>query len=60
MSEVIAKVNLKQKDGGKGPKKEQKFPIDQANKLLSLKKTQWQLSDDRYKWNGTELAKNAK
>lgn len=48
-------VLLKAKDQ-KNPKP-QPFPISQANRLLSLSNSQWELSDEKYQWNGTELAK---
>ncbi len=56
MAEKKTFVNLKQKDGGKGPKIQRKFEIGQANKLLSLSKSQWELNDENFKWNGSEIA----
>lgn len=53
-------VNLKQKDGSKGPKTERKFEISQANKLLSLTNSQWILNDENFKWNGKEIATESK
>lgn len=37
--------------------KPQPFPISQANTLLSLRNSQWELSDEKFTWNGTEIAK---
>lgn len=48
-------VTLKAKDAEKNRTRE--FGLDQANKLLRLKNTQWELADKGYKWNGSELAK---
>jgi len=48
-------VILKPKDTKDGKLKE--FGIDQANKLLKLPNSQWELKDEKFKWNGTELAK---
>ena len=56
MAEKKTFVNLKQKDGTKGPKIQRKFEIGQANKLLSLSKSQWELNDENFKWNGREIA----
>jgi hypothetical protein len=49
-------VKLKAKDGKKDAKPVE-FSIGQANKLLKLPNTQWELDDKAYKWNGTEIAK---
>lgn len=35
----------------------QTFGIGQANRLLTLSNPQWKLADEKYKWNGTEIAK---
>lgn len=35
----------------------QTFGISQANRLLQLSNAQWKLADEKYKWNGTEIAK---
>lgn len=40
--------------------KPRKFPIEQANKLLSLPKTAWKLDDKNFEWNGNEIAKKSK
>lgn len=37
--------------------KKREFPIEQANKLLSLPKSAWKLDDSKFEWNGTEIAK---
>lgn len=52
------KVSLKAKDSKKA--KKGKFFIDQANKMLSLSNSKWELDDDRFKWNGSEIAKKPK
>lgn len=49
------KVKLKAKDVKDAKPKE--FGIDHANKLLKLPNTQWELADDKFAWNGTEIAK---
>lgn len=49
------KVKLKAKDVKDAKSKE--FEIDHANKLLKLSNTQWELADDKFVWNGTEIAK---
>lgn len=33
------------------------FVIAHANALLKLPNSRWKLADDKFKWNGTELAK---
>lgn len=33
------------------------FPIDIANKLLSLSNSKWELKDPNYEWNGKEISK---
>ena len=48
-------VTLKTKNADKPRKKS--FPLEQANKLIKLKNSQWELDDKGYKFNGTELAK---
>lgn len=48
-------VKLKAKDVKDAKPKE--FTIDHANKLLKLPNTQWELADDKFNWNGTEIAK---
>ena len=54
-------VNLKSKPQGKDAKpKERKFEIKQANALLKIKKSGWELSDDKFQFNGKEIAKKAK
>lgn len=47
-------VVLKAK-GEKG--KDRKFPIGQANKILSLSNSQWELNDKGFSWNGKEIVK---
>lgn len=49
-------VKLKAKDGKKDAKPVE-FSMTQANNLLKLPNTQWELDDKAYKWNGTEIAK---
>lgn len=51
-------VFLKPKDV-KGSKKS-KFEISVANQLLSLSNSQWELSDEKFTWNGTEISKAKK
>lgn len=53
-------VKLKQKDG-KDPKKASavEFSVKRANALLLLPNSQWELADDKYKWNGSEIATTA-
>ena len=54
MSEVKKTfVTLKVK-GEKG--REQKFEIAQANALLKIKNSQWELKDEKFTYNGTEIA----
>lgn len=52
-------VGLKSKDRQKN-QVSQKFEITQANRLLSLQNTQWELSDANFEWNGTEIVKKGK
>ncbi|MCB5972662.1 hypothetical protein LIT13_06700 [Flavobacterium psychrophilum] len=47
-------VNLKTK-GDKSRKQE--FELNQALRLLSLKNSQWELADEKYIFNGVDLAK---
>lgn len=47
------KVSLKVK--GDSKRKTESFPLKQANAILSLTNSAWELSDTKYKWNGTEL-----
>lgn len=35
----------------------QKFEIDQANKLLKLPNSQFELDDPKFVWNGIEISK---
>jgi len=49
-------VKLKAKDQKKEAKPVE-FEIGQANKLLKLSNSQWELSDDKFQWNGIEIAK---
>jgi len=37
--------------------KVQKFEIDQANKLLKLPNSRFELADDEFDWNGIEISK---
>lgn len=53
-------VTLKTKSRKGRKSKTQKFPISQANKLLKLSNTEWELSDEGFKWNGKEIAVNSK
>lgn len=54
-------VKLKSKPSGKDVKsKLRSFEISRANKLLSMKKSAWELSDDNFRFNGTEIAKKTK
>jgi hypothetical protein len=36
------------------------FDIKHANNLLKLPNSQWELADEKFVWNGTEIAKKAK
>ena len=60
MSEKKTFVNLVQKDGKKDSKIQRKFEISQANRLLSFSNSQWELKDDGFKWNGKEIAVQAR
>lgn len=53
------KVKLKTKSVGDSKSKNQEFTLDQANKLLKLPNTRWELSDENFNWNGSEIAPNA-
>lgn len=54
-------VTLKSKPSGKDSKaKSRQFEISQANKLLTIKKSAWELDDDKFQFNGTEIAKKTK
>lgn len=54
-------VSLKSKPGTKdGKPKTKSFEIGQANKLLKMKKSAWELNDPKFTFNGTEIAKSAK
>jgi len=50
---INPEVNLKAKDC----KTEKKFELSKANKLLRTKNSQWELKDNNWVWNGTELDK---
>lgn len=52
----VAKVTLKTKELKGRKEKKQTFPIGQANAILKMRKSQWQLADDKFHWNGTEIA----
>lgn len=49
-------VDAKNKKGQKDVRK-QEFDVDHANRLLAIPNTRWKLADDKWKWNGKELAK---
>ena len=51
MEEEIIYVTLKVTESGKTSP----FRIDHANALLNLGDGKWELSDDAYEFNGTEL-----
>ena len=54
-------VQLKSKPGKKdGKPKKQSFEIERANKLLTMKKSAWELDDAGFEWNGTEIKKKSK
>lgn len=53
-------VQLKTKKNGNVDSKTRSFEISQANSILKLRNTQWQLDDKGFEWNGTEIAKKAK
>lgn len=59
LTEGVVKLKSKVK-GTKAKARTQSFQVKQANDLLSLKFSSWILDDDKYKWNGTELAKSTK
>lgn len=48
-------VTLTAKDAKDGNK--QSFEVSQANKLLKMNRSQFQLADKNWSWNGIELAK---
>lgn len=51
-------VKLRSKPSGKDAKaKTRSFEIDQANKLLKVKKSAWELADEKFQFNGSEIAK---
>jgi hypothetical protein len=51
-------VPLKSKDFAKGKSaKKQSFPIGQANKILGLSNSQWELDSKDFDWNGKEIVK---
>lgn len=54
MSEKKTIVKLKATDG---KKHEREFLIEQANKLLKMPKSKWELSDENFTYNGIEIAK---
>lgn len=51
------KVELSTK-GEKPLKKE--FEIGVANKMLTMPKSGWTLTDSKHEWNGSEIAKKSK
>ena len=54
-STEMVKLKTKALKGRKS--KEQKVSIGQANIMLKMRKSQWELADKSFKWNGTEIAK---
>lgn len=55
MNAKIEVVKLKAKDVKDS--KPQEFKIEVANKLLKLSNSKWDLADEKFVWNGTEIAK---
>lgn len=55
-------VTLKSKDKREKAKEYAKkpFSIAHANALLQLPNSRWELADDKFKWNGKEIAVNSK
>lgn len=56
--DVLVELTTIPQDKEKHKEKKRKFPISQANKLLSMKKSAWKLTDSKFKWNGVEIAKS--
>lgn len=53
----IVMVTLKTKVTKERKKsKDRSFPISQANTILKLANSQWELNDKDFKWNGKEIA----
>ena len=44
----------------KKPWKTKSFEVSHANRVMSVADPRWILDDEKYKWNGTELAKKVK
>ena len=53
----VETVKLKTKARKDYKSKSQTFDVEHANRILKLPKSQWQLDDKNWKWNGQELAK---
>lgn len=53
-------VTLKVKEIKGRKSKSVTLPIGQANMILKMRKSQWELNDKTFIWNGTEVAKNSK
>ena len=54
-------LQTKEKGGENAPKqKSRPFEISVANKMLQLRNSQWELKDDKYTFNGVEIAKKTK
>lgn len=59
MAEDVKIINVELSTKGEKPKKKE-FEMKVANKLLSMPKSGWTLTDPKFEWNGTEIAKKAK
>ena len=49
----------KTKDAAEKSKK-QAFELSHANRILNLPGSRWKLADDKFKWNGKEIANATK
>lgn len=54
---AVENVTLRPTDVAEGKAQNRSFPIDQANALLKVKNSKWELADDAYFHNGSEIAK---
>ena len=54
MADTMVEMSCSGKDGKTVSRK---FTIDQANKLLKMKKPQWKLTDKGFKVSGGEIVK---
>ena len=56
MVKLSTEISPKTKDAA-AKNKTKSFEIGHANKLLSLANPRWKLADEKFKWNGKEIAK---